>query len=130
MSYHMKVDPMDTAAFNFFVQIIRKSIEERKNHQLRRNDFIDLMMDTIKELEVKNSSQMYSAEDIEEFIISNAMELFFVGNDTTSGALSLIALNLALHQEVQGKLYLEIKVNILLLSISILIPNIGLFRML
>ena len=32
-----------------------------------------------------------------------------MGNDTTSGALALIMLNLALHQEVQEKLYNEIK---------------------
>ena len=111
IAYHIKLDPLDTGSFHFFAQIVKKSIEERQNNNFRRNDFIDLMMDTVKELEAENSSQIYTEEDIEAFIISNAMQLFFVGNDTTSGALSLIMLNLALHQEVQEKLYQEIKVN-------------------
>ena len=90
-------------------------MEERKNNNLRRNDFIDLMMDSVKELEAENNSnsQLFTDEDIEAFVISNALMLFFVGNDTTSGALSLVMLNLALHQDVQEKLYNEIKVRIL-----------------
>ena len=115
LSYHMRVNPLDENSFNFFVGIVRKSMEERKNNNLRRNDFIDLMMDSVKELEAENNSnsQLFTDEDIEAFVISNALMLFFVGNDTTSGALSLVMLNLALHQDVQEKLYNEIKVRIL-----------------
>ena len=111
-AYHMRVNPIDEGAFNFFVDIVRKSMAERKNNNFRRNDFIDLMLDSVKEQEAENnsSSQIYTDEDIEAFIVSNALMLFFVGNDTTSGALSLIMLNLALHPDVQTKLYNEIKV--------------------
>ena len=48
--------------------------------------------------------------DAEQALKDPFTQLFFVGNDTTSGALSLIMLNLALHQEAQEKLFNEIKV--------------------
>ena len=129
-AYHMRVNPLDEGSFNFFVGIVRKSMADRKNNNFRRNDFIDLMLDSVKEMEVENdssNSQIFTDEDIEAFIVSNALMLFFVGNDTTSGALSLIMLNLALHQDVQEKLYNEIKVSN---YITFTNPNITLiFRM-
>ena len=113
-AYHLRVNPFDEAAFNFFVGIVRKSMADRKNNNFRRNDFIDLMLDSVKEMEVENdnNSQILTDDDIEAFIVSNALQIFFVGNDTTSGALALIMLNLALHQDVQEKLYNEIKVRL------------------
>eukprot|EP00093_Oithona_nana_P005564 05564.XXX_296970_297623_1 [CDS] Oithona nana genome sequencing. len=111
-AYHMRVNPLDEGSFNFFVAIVRKSMADRKKNNFRRNDFIDLMLDSVKEMEAENNSshsQIFTDEDIEAFIVSNALMLFFVGNDTTSGALSLIMLNLALHPDVQEKLYNEIK---------------------
>ena len=113
-AYHLRVNPFDEAAFNFFVGIVRKSMADRKNNNFRRNDFIDLMLDSVKEMEVENdnNSQILTDDDIEAFIVSNALQIFVVGNDTTSGALALIMLNLALHQDVQEKLYNEIKVRL------------------
>ena len=113
-AYHLRVNPFDEAAFNFFVGIVRKSMADRKNNNFRRNDFIDLMLDSVKEMEVEsdNNSQILTDDDIEAFIVSNALQIFFVGNDTTSGALALIMLNLALHQDIQEKLYNEIKVRL------------------
>ena len=119
VAYHIKLDPLDTNSFNFFVAIVKKSIQERQNNNFRRNDFIDLMLDTVKELDAENSSQIYTQEDIEAFIISNALQLFFVGNDTTSGALSMVMLNLALHQDAQEKLFNEIKVIFWMVLVSI-----------
>ena len=103
LAYYLRVDNLEKKSFNFFVEIVKKSIKERRQNNYRRDDFIDLMEDTLKE------SKIVDDNEIERFIVSNALLLFFVGNDTTSGALALIMLNLALHQEVQEKLYNEIK---------------------
>jgi len=123
---------LDEGSFNFFVAIVRKSMADRKKNNFRRNDFIDLMLDSVKEMEAENNSshsQIFTDEDIEAFIVSNALMLFFVGNDTTSGALSLIMLNLALHPDVQEKLYNEIKVRLHHLYIYTIINITLIFRM-
>ena len=77
----------------------------------RRNDFIDLMKDSVQEIEdEKKKKKILSENDITDYVIANGLMLFFVGNDTSSGALALTLHNLAKYPDVQEKLYQEIQV--------------------
>ena len=111
LAYKLNMTNFVPENLDFFVQIIRKSIDIRKSSDyIKRNDFIDLLMDTIKEDDkLKN---LYTEKEVEDFSIANGLQFFFVGNDTSSGALALILLNMALYPDVQEKLYQEVKVNI------------------
>ena len=109
-AYDLKIDPFDSNTYKFFETVVLTSVKNRAKSHVRRNDFLDLMLDTIKELGEKEEDFSYiqNQDDVNDFIVTNAIMLFFVGNDTTSGAIALTILNLALHQEVQEKLYNEI----------------------
>ena len=97
-SYHMKTKMFNDEDLDYFVQFMAKRIEMRENG-VRRNDFIDLLMDSVKENGI---------EEVDKFVICNSFLLFFVGSDTTSGVLALICNYLAVHPNVQEKLYEEI----------------------
>ena len=77
----------------------------------RRNDFIDLLRDAVEELDAEKKKKITSENDITDYIIANGIELFFVGNDISSGALALALHNMARYPDVQEKLYLEIQVH-------------------
>ena len=49
LAYYLRVDNLEKNSFNFFVDIVKKSMKERRENNYRRNDFIDLMEDTLKE---------------------------------------------------------------------------------
>ena len=114
---------LDRKSLNFFVNIIRTQIENRKNDSSIRGDFIDTltqaMTDPNKELSLKegedefdNSSSTkgdFTKEELELVVVSNAFLLFFAGFDASSSGMSLAAFFLAKNQECQEKLYQEIK---------------------
>ena len=52
--------------------------------------------------------QSFSAAEIEDIVISNALLLFFAGNDTTAAAITSILYFMAMNPEAQEKLYQEI----------------------
>ena len=89
----------DDEDLDYFVHFIQKRIDMRNNEHVRRNDFIDLLMDSVKENGI---------EEVDKFVICNSFVLFFVGSDTSSGALALICNYLAVHPNVQDKLFEEL----------------------
>ena len=98
LSYFLKTKLFTDEDLDYFVKFIAKRIEMRQNG-FRRNDFIDLLMDSVKENGI---------EEVDKFVICNSFVLFFVGSDTTSGALALICNYLAVHPNVQERLYDEV----------------------
>ena len=107
LSYKLNLRTFDEDNLNFFIEIIKNSMNTRKE---RRNDFIDLLRDTVEELDDEKKKKINSENDITDYIIANGLMLFFVGNDTSSGALSLALHNMARYPDVQEKLYQEIQV--------------------
>jgi len=112
----------------FFVEILRKTVEERRRQSdkyVRRNDLIDLMIDCMK-----NPDQTVDAKDnahhheqyesdmrfehkkqkgiSEDYVIASAMVVLVAGYDTTGMTLSFMAYYLATHPEVQSALQDEI----------------------
>ena len=108
LSYMLNISTFDEDNLNFFIRVIKNSMHSRKE---RRNDFIDLLKDSIQDIEDEQKKKKILAEnDITDYVIANALLLFFVGNDTSSGAMALTLHYLAKYPDVQEKLYQEIQV--------------------
>ena len=103
---NLKISLWDKDNLNFFVKAVIQSIESRTGKKINGNEsFLDAMLKTGTEKEFKFESK----EDARDFIITNAIMLFFVGQDTMSGAMSITSYYLARHPDIQDKLYQEIK---------------------
>ena len=86
LSYMLNISTFDEDNLNFFIRVIKNSMHSRKE---RRNDFIDLLKDSIQDIEDEQKKKKILAEnDITDYVIANALLLFFVGNDTSSGAMA------------------------------------------
>jgi len=113
----------------FFADIIERTYRHRMSSGERRNDIIDLIVDELNaagKLKKRKSAEEFESEfekdaamekpeieidqkmDKEILLISNALLFFFAGFDTTSTGLTMIAHNLAMHQDVQDKVVEEI----------------------
>ena len=99
LSYKFKTRLFVEEDLDYFVQFMLQRIDMRKTQNVRRNDFIDLLLDSVQENAI---------EEVEKFVVCNSFVLFFVGSDTSSGALALICHYLSLHPNIQDKLYQEI----------------------
>ena len=129
LAYYLKISFIPHDAQEFFVSLIKNSMKTRKESKTKLNDFIDFYIEMAKNLEknnkveeveaesefeknaeVKGEAQAMTDEELETMVIANGLLVFFVGNDTSSTAMAIIMFWLANKQEVQDKLYEEIKV--------------------
>merc|ERR1719495_1008158 len=112
----------------FFVDILRKTVEERRRQSdksKRRNDLIDLMIDCMKnpdlEQDAKDNTHHHDQYESdmrfehkkqkgisEDYVIASAMVVLVAGYDTTGMTLSFMAYYLATHPDVQAALQDEI----------------------
>ncbi|XP_022290648.2 cytochrome P450 3A24-like [Crassostrea virginica] len=99
------ISVLDPEASDFFKQQTEKIINSRETIQQEYADFVQLMMEAHNDNPEDNGSRrgLTSKE-----IISNSVLFFFAGYETTSATLSFFTYFLALHQDVQQKLYEEI----------------------
>lgn len=113
----------DTNAMEYFAEVIRSSINERKKDKARRNDFIDLVTDTLTKEQKKidkedvmsdtgatskQKQKHWSDEELEDAVVSNALLLFIAGFDQSSTTSAMIFYFLAKNPTIQDKLYGEI----------------------
>ena len=120
----------DTKAMAFFVDIIKKTYKHRIVTGERRNDIIDQVVDEIKGFKTKlgKKSESYESQfekdasmdtsDVKELkesgfsdetlLVSNSIIFFFAGFDTTSSGYTMCCHKLALHPDIQEKVYDEI----------------------
>lgn len=88
---------------DFFRSTIRDIAENRERNQIKRHDFIDMML----EQKAKDQEDdMYKID--EDFIVSQAFTFFGAGFETSSTLMSFALYELAMNREVQDKLYQEI----------------------
>ncbi|CAL1277731.1 unnamed protein product [Larinioides sclopetarius] len=117
----------------FFRDVTLQIIEERKKTGQTRNDFLQLLMDTAKELSEDPKSELHEKEsddiastygevsiDHQVFkgvskknlsineLVAQCVIFFLAGYDTTASTLSFITYALALHPEVQEKVYKDL----------------------
>nr|AIL94161.1 cytochrome P450 CYP3025A2 [Tigriopus japonicus] len=121
-----EVSFLNEEAGNFILDIFSQSMEERKKSNIKRNDLLDLLMDTLKadhkgikqELEKDQFDQdaqvhvskknVIPDDEIDLYLLSNALVLFFAGFETSSTIMSVTSFFLATHEDVQDKVYEEV----------------------
>jgi len=97
---------MNKKCTEFFINIVRKTMETRRETKTRRNDIIDIFLD---ELDKDHKQDTFTKEELELGFVSTAILFFFAGFDTTSTTLSIVVHALMHHQDVQDKLRAEIE---------------------
>lgn len=86
----------------YFKDVVRHALEQRDKNDLR-NDLIQLLIDA---REKNKESGDKGLSEIEA--IANAIVVFAAGFDTSKNSMGLIVWRLAIHQDVQEKVYQEI----------------------
>ena len=116
---------IDEPAVEFFDKVITETIKQRKRDKIRRNDFIDLALDALKNAEnehkesdndqFENDAKVSASSNIkideaefESLIVSNTLLLFFAGFDTSSTIMAAALHFLGKHPEFQERLYEDI----------------------
>ncbi|KAF8796822.1 Cytochrome P450 3A2 like protein [Argiope bruennichi] len=122
-----------TEASAFFKDMTLKIIEERKRTGQKRNDFLQLLMDTAKEISDEQKGESaekekgdiasnYELTDVEQQIfrtvtskklsldelVAQSVIFFVAGYDTTASTLSFATYLLALNQDIQDRLRGEV----------------------
>jgi len=97
---------LDKDASLFYMNIVRKTLKNRRETGARRNDIIDLFID---ELDKEREDCFLPKDDLELGFVATAMLFFFAGFDTTSTTLSCTVFGLVHHPEVQDNLRKEIE---------------------
>ncbi|CAL1289564.1 unnamed protein product [Larinioides sclopetarius] len=117
---------------SFFKEVTLQIIEQRKKTGQTRNDFLQLLMDTAKEVaqdqkwenDKDDITSNYGGQDesnqqniknvsnksltLDE-LVGQCVIFFLAGYDTTASTLSYVSYLLALHPEIQTKLYVELR---------------------
>jgi len=53
ISKMLNIPFVDPGSMDFFASVIKKSVEMRRKDNVKKNDFIDLLIETLKNLEVR-----------------------------------------------------------------------------
>ncbi|GIY32256.1 cytochrome P450 3A21 [Caerostris darwini] len=128
----LRISIFKPSATNFFRDVTLQIIEERKKTGQKRNDFLQLLMDTAKELSEDEKSELNEKEVEDQSVygevstehqvfksvskknlsldelVAQCVIFFLAGYDTTASTLSFATYQLALNPEVQEKVYKEI----------------------
>ena len=70
LAYYLKTPALGATTVQFFDQVIRQNIKDRKASQTKQNDFIDLLGEAIQDLEKKGNKFVSSEEELEDIIIA------------------------------------------------------------
>jgi len=121
----LRISFFDQKAFGFFANVIKSSKESRKNSGKRREDFLQLLIDTQAgeltaeeddkhEIDVMNEKSMElqkaSKVHLTDLSLTAQSLLFFLGGfDTTETLLVLAMYELAVNPDVQEQLYQQMK---------------------
>ncbi|XP_013112023.2 cytochrome P450 6a9 [Stomoxys calcitrans] len=98
---HMKMIPEDVA--EFFMRIVRETVEYREQNQIRRNDFMDMLIDLKNKKLIKSEHGDELTNLTLEEIAAQALVFFNAGFETSSTTLGFALYELAQNQEVQDK---------------------------
>ncbi|XP_013112024.2 probable cytochrome P450 6a21 [Stomoxys calcitrans] len=101
---HFKLFPQEI--IDFFLRIVKETVEYREQNNVRRNDFMDMLID------LKNKKLVKSEDDLTnltmEEITAQAFVFFNAGFDTSSTTMSFALYELARNQDVQEKARQEV----------------------
>jgi cytochrome P450 family 6 len=92
----------------FFMGIVKQTIDFRNTNRVRRNDFIQLLLE-IKNQNHQQENAINSIELTEELIAAQVFVFFLAGFETSSTTLSFCLHEMAVNQDIQNRVYDEIK---------------------
>ncbi|GFW40225.1 cytochrome P450 3A4 [Trichonephila clavipes] len=129
----LRISVIPPKATSFFRDVTLQIIEERKRTGQTRNDFLQLLMDTTKEMSQDPKSELYKEENTEAIsvyeevnpdhqvfrgaskknlsmdeLVAQCVMFFLAGYDSTASNLSFVTYMLALHPDIQERLHDEI----------------------
>ncbi|XP_068241539.1 cytochrome P450 3A24-like [Palaemon carinicauda] len=114
---HLNV--VDRTPINFFQKVVADTMKYRLENNLRRNDFLQLLLDASLQEQTNNnkaienstiSSKKPTNQVLTELVITAQCVLFYIaGYDTTATTLSFLSYCLALHPDIQQKCMQEIE---------------------
>jgi cytochrome P450 len=124
----LKLNTFKPKETRFFRDTVVRVIKQRQLSGERKNDLIDLMIDSIKDDAGGNKNKaeaeetdMINVDSVprakaatggvkvdEELVVATAMVLLIAGYDTTGITLAYLMYELAMHPEVQAKLQAEV----------------------
>ncbi|KAL5235630.1 hypothetical protein ACI65C_003040, partial [Semiaphis heraclei] len=91
----------------FFMGIVKQTIDFRNTSPVRRNDFIQLLLE-IKSQNRHQENEVNSIELTEELIAAQVFVFFLAGFETSSTTLSFCLHEMAVNQDIQKRVYDEI----------------------
>ncbi|KAF5288520.1 hypothetical protein FQA39_LY15388 [Lamprigera yunnana] len=108
---------LDIKMFNnrvstFFRKIIKDTLNLRRQKNIIRSDMIHLLLESAKKINNLNEEEKmknFLSELSDEDITAQALVFLIAGFSTVSTALSFLTYNLAVHPDIQKRVYDEIK---------------------
>lgn len=98
-------------SWKFFVKLLTNIILQRSQSNQKYNDFLENMHEAISKM-VETGQATYTDDQIVELVSGQALEVLTDGYEGTSRNLAFTIYSLAMHQNVQQKLYEEITAKI------------------
>ncbi|XP_014204417.1 probable cytochrome P450 6a13 [Copidosoma floridanum] len=94
----------DRETNDFFIGSITETMEYRRRNNIKRNDFVDLLM------EIRDNPEKISQIEMTDTLLTAQAFVFFIaGYETSSTTISNALYELALNQDVQEKLRQEVR---------------------
>ena len=103
---HMKQTPDDIE--EFFMRIVRETVEYREKNNIRRNDFMDMLIDLKNQKLIKSEHGDELTNLTLEEIAAQAFVFFSAGFETSSTTMGFALYELAQNEDVQEKARQEI----------------------
>ncbi|XP_011190520.2 probable cytochrome P450 6a21 [Zeugodacus cucurbitae] len=103
--FHVRLRP--DAITDFFMNIVRETVDYREKNEVQRNDFLNILMELNKgKLKFDNNADEKGLT-LEE-MAAQAFVFFAAGFETSSTTLSFLLYELAVNQDIQKRLRAEI----------------------
>lgn len=89
---------------DFYMRIVRETIDYRLKTKEKRNDFMDMLIELYEKHQAGNTEEGLSFEEL----AAQAFIFFVAGFETSSTTMGFALYELALHQDIQNRLRAEI----------------------
>ncbi|KAJ2944047.1 hypothetical protein O0L34_g8379 [Tuta absoluta] len=93
---------------DFFVGVVRKVIESRRNNKEKRNDFIDMCIELQDQGTMKDGKTGFELEPTVEVLAAQAFFFFVAGSDTSAGTMHFTLLELSNNPSILKTVHDEI----------------------
>nr|CAD7255715.1 unnamed protein product [Timema shepardi] len=98
----LKVTYFNMDASNFFLGVVKETVEHREKNNIQRNDFLQLL------IQLKNKGYLLVSEMTDDLLAAQCFVFFLAGFETSSSTISSCLYELALNPEIQERLREEV----------------------